>query len=77
MVQVLLCQTDRAQDAYMGATTAEVSRQGLTYQGLIRIGVLLQQAGDTHQDATAAVATLGRLLVDEGLQHQPTNGVFR
>jgi hypothetical protein len=76
MVQVLLCQTDRTQNAGVCAATAEVARQRVTNQGLISIGVLLQQAGDTHQDATAAVAALRRLLVDEGLQHQTTDGVF-
>lgn len=60
----------------MCAATAEVARQGVADQGLIGIGVLLQQAGDTHQDATAAIAALRRLFVDERLQHQTTDGVF-
>ena len=60
----------------MGAATAEVARQGVADHGPIGIGVLRQQAGDTHQDATAAIAALRRLFVDERLQHQTTDGVF-
>jgi hypothetical protein len=67
MLEVLLCQSDRTQDARVCAATAEVARQGVADQGFIGIGVLLQQAGDTHQDTTAAIAALRRLFVDERL----------
>jgi len=77
MLKVFLCQSDRTQDARVCAATAEVARQRLADQGLIGIGVLLEQAGDTHQDAAAAIAALRRLFIDEGLEHQLTNGVLR
>jgi hypothetical protein len=76
MVNIFLRQIHRPQYPRVRPTAAKVPRQSFLDLSLGSIRKLFQQACDSHQDATDAIATLCRLLFDEGGQHNSTDLVI-